>query len=147
MPGVPISAVHAAPPLHKQVLSSLVTVAQIAVIGGALGGEAIVPSLRGTAAGGLVAPLEALQQNKMAACGAAWFIGSAFSASLLKTGAFEVEVHGPEGDSAEAKTVWSGIARGGRPPMSQSEMHDIMHALAAHFSNRHERDYSSVEAL
>lgn len=126
MPGVPVSAVHAAPPFHKQVLSSLVTVAQFAVIGAALGGSSVSAALAGTGAQGLI---ESLQENKMAACAGAWFMGSAFAASLLKTGAFEVEVHGAEGDGAKPKTIWSGIARGGRPPMSQQEMLDIMHGL------------------
>jgi hypothetical protein len=70
-------------------------------------------------------PLQWSQANKMAGGGIAWFFGSSFSASLLKTGAFEVTVRADD----DSITVWSGIARGGRPPQTMNEMNDIIDAL------------------
>ena len=62
--------------------------------------------------------------------GISWFLGSSVSASVLKTGAFEVQVRSRDGGGAgEAATVWSGIAHGGRPPQTIQEMHDILEAL------------------
>jgi len=127
LPGVEVAALHYPPPLHKRVLSSLVTVVQYSVIGGAMAGTSISGALAGTPFAAAVAgPLATLQENKLPAIGGAWFVGSSVASSLLKTGAFEVELRD---DADTSKVVWSGIARGGRPPMTQQEMYDILHAL------------------
>lgn len=126
MPGVRVDAAHYPPGGAKQGLSSLVTIVQWSVILATMGGEMAVNAVAGTP---LQPTVLSMQANKMAAAGGAWFLGSSVSASLLKTGAFEVTVTG-DGDRGEAVTVWSGRARGGRPPQTQEELDEIGETLA-----------------
>ena len=106
-------------------LASGVTLVQYAIMAAALGGDYAVNMVVGTP---LADYVTSIQSNKFGSLGGAWFVGSSLGASLQKTGAFEVQIR----DSAdEAVTVWSGIARGGRPPATQEEMVDIIDALRA----------------
>ena len=125
LPGVSIQAMHYPPSLLKQSLSSLVTVAQWAVIIAAMGGSYVSDAVTDTP---FQEAVDGLQQNKLPACGMAWFLGGSLSRSMLKYGAFDVELRD---DDDAVRTVWSGIERGGRPPMSQEEMMDILHAVKA----------------
>jgi len=127
MPGVRVDAAHYPPDGTSRALSSLVSVVQWSVILATMGGEMAVNAVAGTP---LQPTVQSMQANKMAAAGGAWFFGSSVSASLLKTGAFEVTVTG-DGEHSEAITVWSGRARGGRPPQTHEELDDIVEALRA----------------
>lgn len=122
LPGVSISAEHYPPSMVGRLASSVVTMAQWAVILCAFGGQTASGFAAGTPAAALV---HGIQENKLAAAGGAWFVGSSLSASVLKTGAFEVQIRG----AGEDFTVWSGMARGGRPPNTMQEMHGIVDAL------------------
>lgn len=126
LPGVEISAEHYPPGATQQMLSSLISVAQWAVIIGALSGQSGIDAVSGTP---LAAPLAHVQENKMAMVGISWFMGSSISASLLKTGAFEVQVRSTEDSGKERATLWSGIEHGGRPPMTVQEMFEIRDTL------------------
>ena len=123
LPEIKITPVQHPPSFLASTLSKLVTVAQFATIFGALGGDAAMQAVAGTV---LHEPLLAIQQNKLPAAAGAWFVGSSISASIVKTGAFEVQIHD---DVGEPVTVWSGIKHGGRPPASMSEMQDILQSL------------------
>ena len=123
LPGVRVTAEHYPPSYGATVASSFITAAQWAVILGAFGGASLAEMAAGTP---LAAPLAYVQENRMSSVGMAWFMGGSLSASMLKTGAFEVQVRG----GGEAPyTVWSGIKRGGRPPATMQEMHEIIQAL------------------
>jgi len=126
MPGVEVAAQHYPPGALKQAFSGLVTLAQWSVILASFSGESVAAAVAGTP---LLDAVKYCQENKMMAGGGAWFVGSSVSASLLKTGAFEVTVQGGEGE--EPVTVWSGKARGGRPPKTHAELQDIVDALRA----------------
>mmetsp|Transcript_33827 Transcript_33827/g.55852 ORF Transcript_33827/g.55852 Transcript_33827/m.55852 type:complete len:141 (+) Transcript_33827:296-718(+) len=96
------------PSIGLSLLSRAVTALQFAVIGTAMGGEAVIkytPVPRDF--------VDKIQSNKWAAVAGAWFIGSSFSSSLLKTGAFEVRLDGT--------LVWSGLAKG-HPPNNPAEV-------------------------
>ena len=110
MPGVKIHAEHYPPGTMNRMFSTLVSAAQYGVIFGAMLGQTASDAVAGTP---LATPLAYVQQNKLQACGFAWFMGSSLSTSMLKTGAFEVQIR--DGVD-EPITVWSGLKRGGRPP-------------------------------
>ena len=124
LPGVPISAEHYPPSLAASAVSGVLTLVQWTTLFGAFGGQAARSFVEGTPLSELVVTI---QENRLAAAGGAWFLLSSLSASMLKTGAFEVEVRDEHG----AVTVWSGIKRGGRPPATMQEMHAILDALRA----------------
>jgi len=124
LPGCEVRAEHYPPSHAATMLSGAITVGQFAVIGAALGGQAIADAVAGTA---VAEAVRGLQENRLAAAGGAWFIGSSLSASMTKTGAFEVMIRGADDEFV----VWSGIKHGGRPPATLDEMNDIIESLRA----------------
>ena len=82
LPGhVKITAEHYPPSHAATLMSGLLTAAQWSVILAAFGGQSAVSFVGGTP----LAPLcQAIQENRMAAAGGAWFLGSSLSASMLK---------------------------------------------------------------
>lgn len=110
----------------KTALAHTVTGFQMLLMVGAFGGQQVAEAVRGTP----FAPAHAaLQDNKMGYLGGAWFVGNIVSTSILKTGAFEVQLRSEDGSPHDAVTVWSGIERGGRTPNTMQEMYDILHGL------------------
>ena len=78
---VKITAEHSPPSHAATLMSGLLTAAQWSVILAAFGGQSAVDFVGGTP----LAPLcQAIQENRMAAAGGAWFFGSSLSASMLK---------------------------------------------------------------
>ena len=127
LPGIEIHAESFPPTAMQQATASCISMVQWAVVLGAFGGQVARDAVAGSA---FAEPLQSIQENKMQFVGMSWFLGSSISASVLKTGAFEVQVRSRDGGGpGEAATVWSGIAHGGRPPASVQEMHDILDAL------------------
>lgn len=126
IPGVEVHAEHFPPGAFKMALSYAVTGLQMVLMVGAFGGQQAVEAVGGTP---LADVLVAVQENKMSYLGGAWFIGNIVSTSILKTGAFEVQLRSQDGSPHDAVTVWSGIERGGRTPNTMQEMHDILDAL------------------
>ena len=90
--------------------------------------------------------IQHLQENKLPMAGMAWFMGGSLSASMLKTGAFEVAIRADDAKSdAEDERVWSGIAHGGRPPATHAEMAEIIDALRAAFRARASEEDAALE--
>ena len=123
MPGVKVSAEHYPPSSFATTLSGVITATQWAVIFCAFAGQTAEQMAVGTPFSPAV---RAIQENRLSFAGGAWFVGSSLSASMLKTGAFEVTIRDAEGSDT---TVWSGIKRGGRPPATMNEMQAIIDSL------------------
>lgn len=115
-PHVLVEGANHPPSAAGKMASAMVSTAQMVLILAATVGEGLASAL------GVPPPavLEGLKQNRMAVCAGAWFVGSAFSQSMLKTGAFEVSLDG--------ELVWSGMQTG-RPPNGPGE---VLKALYAH---------------
>jgi hypothetical protein len=126
MPGVEVHAEHFPPGPFKTALSYAVTGCQMLLMVGAFGGQQAIEAVSGTPAADV---LVAVQENKMSYMGGAWFMGNIVSTSILKTGAFEVQLRSQDGSPHDAVTVWSGIERGGRTPNTMQEIQDILNAL------------------
>ena len=126
MPGVEVHAEHYPPGAFKTALSYAVTGCQMILMVGAFGGQPALEVVQGTPLSDL---LSAVQENKMGYLGGAWFVGNIISTSILKTGAFEVQLRSEDGSPRDAVTVWSGIERGGRTPNTMQEFKDILDAL------------------
>ena len=83
-PGLSVVGSNYPPSPPKALLAKGVGVAQFLVIGATLGGQHLYP------AGTEPAWLKSLQESKLQACMAAWFMGNVASQNLISTGAFEV---------------------------------------------------------
>ena len=84
------------PGLVKQTLARIVSAVQWMIIGCTVMGDTAVDTF-----GVSRAAVDKLKENKGAAIMGSWFMGSTISASLIKTGAFEVRLGG--------ELVWSKI--------------------------------------